>query len=958
MSRYFRSWTSLVCLAVAMLCIGVALDLVLQARESPAEVVLIRDGSSVPNDSIREKFTALGVEALETYGTFILATVSSEQRAHLEGEGFEIVDVPQRTRTGRGAYLFDSKDGEPVIQEGLKADTIRDPEYGYYIVQFIGPIKGSWIEALKAAGAEVFDYVPTSSFITGMDADALQRVQELPFVGWVGVYHPAYKISAPLLEPDDSLHTVIISLFPGRSSDRVEETVASTGGKVIRRWLEGKASWFLVEVAASSIADLARLPEVVWMEENLPIALANDEATWVVQSNVGSPAPLRVIHDKGLHGEGQVIAVADGRPHYTDEIIVGVLHPGHETLRDPEEDPPGSAHRKIQARFDVLPSESSSSHGTPVAGIIAGDAPDDQGAYGTWNRQDGHAFAARLVLQNLGGGPSVETPPPDAISLCSESGCSGMYQDAYAVGARIQANGIAAPTSDPSHPNSYCEGARRNDQFVWHKLHETPPGHFLVTSPVGNEGEVAPMTIRCHAQAKSLVAVGASKNGTSANQMAPFSSRGPAADGRLRPLVTAPGEAICGAAKSTQGSDGCAGSNISGYRSRQGTSFAHPAVAGSAALVRQYFTEGWYPTGTPQSADVRDPSAALIKAVLMNGAVEMSDDNAYEECVPCEPPECQTPQCVPIRKYPNNVQGWGRIHLDNSLHFVGDPSSRKLTLFDEMPGFVTTGEEKMYRIEVTAQNPFETTLVWSDYPGTVGTSRAQVNNLDLVVFDPSCTEFKGNNFSAGEFSAGESVTGGAADILNVEEAVLRKVPGIGVWSVAIRAGQIVYGTQPFALVATGPTGAVLSDWPLVASSGDHLTGMGTVVSGSYVQTQASDDVREVLEEVSQDGVSRLEHVWRFDDVPLGSCITLNVEGYRPNNSDGDDFKFSWSETLNGTYTDIPNAVIKKILELQGGSNYRFARSAVSGTLYIKVSDTNQTSGGSLSKVNIDRLEIR
>jgi hypothetical protein len=245
------------------------------------------------------------------------------------------------------------------------------------------------------------------------------------------------------------------------------------------------------------------------------------------------------------------------------------------------------------------------------------------------------------------------------------------------------------------------------------------------------------------------------------------------------------------------------------------------------------------------------------------------------------------------------------------------------------------------------------TLAWSDYPGTVGTGRALVNNLDLVVRDPGCTEYKGN-----VFSAGQSVSVGAADNLNVEEGFLRLAPAVGVWTVSLRAQEIIYGTQPFALVATGATGSVLSSWPLVTAGDEHLTEIGTVVSGTYAQTQASDDVREVLEEVSQGGVSRLEHIWRFDDVPLGSCITLNVEGYRPSNSDGDDFQFSWSESLNGTYTDIPNAVIKKALELQGGSNYPFARSATSGTIYIKVSDTNQISGGGLDRVYIDRLEIR
>lgn len=44
---------------------------------------------------------------------------------------------------------------------------------------------------------------------------------------------------------------------------------------------------------------------------------------------------------------------------------------------------------------------------------------------------------------------------------------------------------------------------------------------------------------------------------------------------------------------------------------------AAPIVAGSAALVRQYFIEGWYPTGAAVSSSGFIPSGALIKAVLL-----------------------------------------------------------------------------------------------------------------------------------------------------------------------------------------------------------------------------------------------------------------------------------------------------------------------------------------------------
>lgn len=51
-----------------------------------------------------------------------------------------------------------------------------------------------------------------------------------------------------------------------------------------------------------------------------------------------------------------------------------------------------------------------------------------------------------------------------------------------------------------------------------------------------------------------------------------------------------------------------------------GTSMATPITAGTAALVRQYLEEGWYADGTKNSGTSIVPSAALLKAILMNGS--------------------------------------------------------------------------------------------------------------------------------------------------------------------------------------------------------------------------------------------------------------------------------------------------------------------------------------------------
>lgn len=44
---------------------------------------------------------------------------------------------------------------------------------------------------------------------------------------------------------------------------------------------------------------------------------------------------------------------------------------------------------------------------------------------------------------------------------------------------------------------------------------------------------------------------------------------------------------------------------------------ATPVVAGAAALLRQYFVQGFYPTGAAVSASGFTPSGPLLKAVVL-----------------------------------------------------------------------------------------------------------------------------------------------------------------------------------------------------------------------------------------------------------------------------------------------------------------------------------------------------
>ncbi len=280
--------------------------------------------------------------------------------------------------------------------------------------------------------------------------------------------------------------------------------------------------------------------------------------------------------------------------------------------------------------------------------------------------------------------------------------------------------------------------------------------------------------------AKSVLAVG--KSGGSGSQTGSCSTlAGPTSDGRRKPEVFAPG---CSTLSSNSATS-C------GTTSLTGTSMASPAVAGAGALVRQYFTDGFYPTGAKVPANSFVPSGALLRAMLVNSAVDMT---TYP-----------TPNKLP----PNTNEGFGRILLDNSVYLAGD--ARKLLVKDvrnTSAQALATGGTSNFDFKVTGSaQRLEVTMAFTDSPATIPTSFAPVNNIDLRITDPSGNVYLGNVFNA---TTGLSMTGGAADAINCIENTFFNAPATGVWHAQVRGTAVNVGTQGFALVVTGEVAAFVA----------------------------------------------------------------------------------------------------------------------------------------------------
>ena len=249
-----------------------------------------------------------------------------------------------------------------------------------------------------------------------------------------------------------------------------------------------------------------------------------------------------------------------------------------------------------------------------------------------------------------------------------------------------------------------------------------------------------------HKQGKNVIATA---NITSTDAIAPSSSRGPAADGRIKPDLAAVGTSVYSTIDSHT------------YGNKTGTSMSAPGVAGYFAVLHNAFDELQQDTA----------EAGLLKAIAMNTADDLGNPG------------------------PDFIYGYGRVNARKALKVIQD------TQF--LSSSITTNDTLTYTISIPAGvNKFSAMLYWTDKEASTSASKALVNNLDFEVTDlTGATTYQPwvldptPNTTTLLYGATRGV-----DTLNNVEQVTLDAPNSGDYRFTVYGTNIPQGPQTFYIV--------------------------------------------------------------------------------------------------------------------------------------------------------------
>ncbi len=719
--------------------------------------------------------------------SYAVGMVDEDAIAELESQGI-VVEVVEEKPTASAAErarasfeLRGSARGAVPMAGAPMAPVLHPTKDNVFVIDLSGPfLMEEWRRQIEGLGVELLERIPENSYTARLALTQVGQLKSLDFVLEVRLFGPDDSASVVFTEaaskaPDplglEQAAAFVYEVLLHRSEELAdtEQWMSDNGVEVVAK---GRRK-LRVELPQGSelLREIQVLPEVKDVREFVVPKLTNSAARRLLGiDGTGGAGP-----SVSQTGDGETVGVADSGIDSAHPDLAGRI----QSVALARPDDPSDLH----------------GHGSHVAGSIAGDGTASNG------ETRGTAPAARLFFQSIMDADEKLTGLP--VDLAD------LFEQAYQAGARIHNNSWSADTK-----SFYTVNSLELDEFV-----ERRPDMLIVVA-AGNEGDaedpfdsdpgfVDLLSVGSPATAKNALTVGASRSdrkegglATStyrefnpkkfpdppiASQtvsgdpecLAAFSGRGPCVPRRIKPDVVAPGTDILSVRASIAPEVNYWGLGANpAYAFMGGTSMATPLVSGCAAVIREYY----------RKERAIEPSAALLKATIVNSTKRLSGDDALAD----------------HDRIPNMHQGFGAVYMPFAI-----PNSSEAWLNLE---FVDTasdparqlsggGDRKRFAFVVNGGDFLRISLAWTDPAAS-----ADLQNILGVILEHGGLQppkVMGNEERSNRV--------GRLDRDNNLQIIRVENPPPGNYLIQVFAASMLHPPQDFALVVAGDLGSGLID---------------------------------------------------------------------------------------------------------------------------------------------------
>jgi len=566
-------------------------------------------------------------------------------------------------------------------------------------------------------GVKFLEYIPNTTYVVNLDEkcelSALVNYGVIALLPIEGKHKLDPKIqnnNYPKWTINDGKLSIKVLLYKDVNTSAIEDIFKSNGYRIDNVTLQSNS--ITITINPSDLSAIANMSSVWYIEPiDPPSEKENKTARTLGRSNT-----INTKYSSGRHYNGEGINIM-----MQDDGIIG-----------PHIDYTG---RIDQSSFGTSTNNLSNTHGDHVAGTIMGSGNLDPVASGMAN-------AAFLYVYDSNDNNYGNAFPNLYVN------------DDVVITSKSYSNGCNA---------GYTSLSQELDQQI--NLHSS----LIHVFSAGNDGNSDcgygagsnwGNVTGGHKQGKNVIAVA---NLTSTGGLASSSSRGPAADGRIKPDIGAKGSSV----NSTMPEND--------YGLKTGTSMSCPGIAGIMGQLYQGYKE--------LNGSV-NPNSALMKGVLLNSADDLGNPG------------------------PDFKHGWGEVNAYQAIKILENNQY--------LNSNISQGGNNTHNITVPSGTMQLNVMVyWHDIEGSVNAAPALVNDIDINItnvngviaypwlLDPSPNATALNS----------NATYGNDHINNVEQITIDN-PISGNYVLSVDGFTIPFGTQEYWVIYQYITDEVELTYPI------------------------------------------------------------------------------------------------------------------------------------------------